>query len=245
MTRRLRTAIGPSTRGRMMRARVGAEAICRVERRYSRVRIANIRMNREQFSVVIHPIRTSGLWNDDDPWTFGGVWDDNYLSICEDYWVSNHLSLHIRFNEDQVRGLVALASILPPGEYTDRHASVAGSYMSLRTSESRQVAAEISTRLEHISSDMFLRTDESRQVAAEIDALNERMRLITENLQSAAPISGSGEEATEDTREVACRFLDNANLTDIYYHMDCLIFSEYGAGAARPDEEAEPGPESI
>ncbi len=55
------------TRGRMMRARVGAEAICRVERRYSRVRIGNIRMNREQFSVVIHPIRTSGLWNDDDP----------------------------------------------------------------------------------------------------------------------------------------------------------------------------------
>ena len=44
----------------MMRARVGAEAICRVERRYSHVRIANIRMNREQFSVVIHPIPNVG-----------------------------------------------------------------------------------------------------------------------------------------------------------------------------------------
>ncbi len=90
----------PDERGPMMVAQVGAEAICRENRRYSRVRIGDIRMNRQQFAAAIRPISTRGLWNDDVPWTFFGVWDDNYLSIGRDYWMSGHLSLNIRFNQE-------------------------------------------------------------------------------------------------------------------------------------------------
>ena len=140
----------PEKPGRWMLDRRGAEAICRQSRRYSRVRIGEIRMDREQFSVVVHPVPTSGRWNECHSWTFMGVWDDNYLSICQDSWVSNHIGLHIRFNEEQVRGLVAVAAKLPPGEYTDQHAGVSASYMSLRTIGSRQIAEEISTVVERM-----------------------------------------------------------------------------------------------
>ena len=50
----------PENRSRWMLARSGAEAICRQSRHYSHVRIGEIRMDREQFSVVVHPLPTSG-----------------------------------------------------------------------------------------------------------------------------------------------------------------------------------------
>lgn len=213
----------PEKPGRWMLARSGAEAICRQSRNYPRVRIGEIRMDREQFSVVVHPVPTSGLWNDSHSWTFMGVWDDNYLSIGKDYWVSNHLSLHIRFNEDQVRGLVAVASILPPGEYTDHHAEVAGSYMSLRTSESRQVAAEIS-------------------------AVVERMHRMGRNgsdtyYEAFSLIPWTPPEVPDDDSEALTRSLDTADLRLLTWDMICLFFPDDVARWTGPEAEADPGPE--
>ncbi len=213
----------PDARGPMMVAQVGAEAICRENRRYSRVRIGDIRMNRQQFAAAIRPISTRGLWNDDVPWTFFGVWDDNYLSIGRDYWMSGHLSLNIRFNQDQVRGLVAVASILPPGGYTDHHAAVAGSYMSLITNESRQVAAEISALVKRLSIAMSLPPDESRQVDADISILTEQMRLIAEKLQLAEPIPGPREGVAQDRSYASGRYPQAAQLSNIYHHMMCIL----------------------
>jgi hypothetical protein len=221
--RRTQEGDWPEKPGRWMLARRGAEAICRQSRRYSRVRIGEIRMDRDQFSVVVHPVPTPGLWNDSHSWTFMGVWDDNYLSICEDSWVSNHISLHIRFNEDQVRGLIAVAAKLPSGEYTDQHGGVAGSYMSLRTSGSRQIAKEISAVVERMH----------RMGRNGSDTYYEAMSLIPWTPQ----------EVSDDDSEALTRWLDTADLQSLTWDMICLFFPHNVARWSGPEAEADPGPE--
>jgi hypothetical protein len=180
-------------------------------------------MDRERFSVVVHPVPTSGLWNDSHSWTFMGVWDDNDLSIGEDSWVSNHISLHIRFHEEQVRGLVAVAAILPPGEYTDQHGGVAGSYMSLRTSGSRQIAREISAVVERMH----------RMGWNGSDTYYEAISLMP----------WTPRDVPDDDSEALTRSLDTAYLQLLTRDMICLFFPDDVARWTGPEAEADPGSE--
>jgi hypothetical protein len=213
----------PEKPGRWMLDRRGAEAVCRQSRRYSRVRIGEIRMDREEFSVVVHPVPTPGLWNDSHSWTFMGVWDDNYLSIRQDSWVSNHISLHIRFDEEQVQGLVALAARLPPGEYTEQHEGVAASYMSLRASGSRRIAKEISA----VVGRMY------RMGRNGPDTYYEAMSLIPWPPQ----------EVSDDDLEAQTGLLDATDLQYLTWDMIRLLFPDDVARWRETEAEAEPGPE--
>ena len=153
-----------------------------------------------------------------------GVWDDNYLFIGEDCWVSNHISLHIRFDEEQVRGLVAVAAILPPGEYTDQHEGVAGSFMSLRTSGSRQIAREIS-------------------------AVVERMHRMGRNgsdtyYEAISLIPWTPQEIPDDDSEALARSLDTLNLQSLTWGIICLIFPDDVARWTEPEGDADTGKEA-
>ncbi len=205
-----------------MLARRGAEAICRSYRHYSRVRIGEIEVDRRQFTVLVHPVPTPGLWNDSHPWTFMGTWDDNYLLIGENFWVSNHLSLHIRFNDEQVRGLVAMAAFFPPGEYTDHHRGVASSYMSLCTSEARQIAEEISAVVEQMH--------RTRQNAS--DTYDKAISLIP--CAPARVPDGASEELTHGPGTAGLRFL-TGHLIRVFFHDDA-------ARRIASQDEADPGP---
>lgn len=215
----------PVERGRILLARVGAEGVCREGVRFSIVRIGQIRMNGESFTVAIEPISTPGLWNSDSPWSFGGIWDDNHLSLGRDNWVSNHLSLHIRFDEELLRGLVAVAANLPAESYTEHHAAVASSYIGLFSAEARRTGQEIAALLGRMRREGANRSDAYSQAWALIPVIPEKVDLEdTREMNARIARSLLDWCPSDESAEANRRFLDTARLMELTQEMLRLLF---------------------